>query len=124
MDIIIHELSHAVLEEQFDRRKITTSPLIFNMLKEIFAPILLRNASFKDIIQSEESKKGNPEQYYLQIKKDNKIYNIVDFFEEIYLEKVGNGEKFFDIMKEFIGLMESKEDILKEKDDIFKLAHK
>ncbi len=37
------------------------------------------------MIQSEELLKGNPEVYYLQIKKNDKIWSIIDYFEEIYL---------------------------------------
>lgn len=122
--VIVHELSHVILQEQFDKRKIKTSSFSFNMLKEIFAPILLRRYPLKEIIQSEELLKGNPELYFLQIKKGNKIYNIVNYFEEIYLWEMENWKKFYEIMGKLLHILESNENILKGKESIFKMTHK
>lgn len=124
IEIIIHELSHVVLKEQFKDEQINTSQFIFNILKEVFAPILLRSSLFKDIIYAEELKKGNPEIHYLKVKKNDKIYNIVDFFEEMYLKEINNGVNFLEIMKKIMYILKINESVLKEKDNIFKKTHK
>lgn len=118
IDIFIHEISHTIREQKIWKVYDSIGKLwsfAHDMLKEIVAPIIIRDECFKDIRQSKGIKEANEEQQLLQISINWTQHNIVDYFESLYQDMKAKWNSFENIMKTFVSLFLKIEDQISAK---------
>lgn len=122
IDIFVHEITHIIWNQKI--WEIYTSvwalwPLAHEDLKEIVAPIIMRDSCFKDIIQSDYMKDANEKQQLLNISSDWVQYPIVDYFESLYKNMREESHTFKEIMEVFVKIFIKIEDKIIEKHAIY-----
>lgn len=122
IDIFVHEITHIIWNQKI--WEIYTSvwalwPLAHEDLKEIVAPIIMRDSCFKDIIQSEYMKNANEKQQLLNISRDWVQYPIVDYFESLYKNMREESHTFKEIMEVFVKIFIKIEDQITQKHTIY-----
>ncbi|MDR0283007.1 MAG: hypothetical protein LBI53_07150 [Candidatus Peribacteria bacterium] len=86
MEIFLHEMSHLLrnnIMKQFPNEA-ELSPLAKEDLKEIMAPVILRDKHFDAILDSKHFRQANQKQEMLTIGVGKDIFTIVNYFEDIY----------------------------------------
>lgn len=122
IDIFIHEITHIIWNQKI--WEIYTSvwslwALAHEDLKEIVAPIILRDVSFGHILQSEYMKNANEKQQLLTISVEWIQYNMVDYFESLYKKMRRESKNFKEIMESFVKIFLKIEDKIIEKHTIY-----
>ncbi len=83
LDIFIHEISHVIVKEYLIKNDVLQNQIVFDCLKELMAPILMRSVYFEHIPISKQSRLANPEYEYLYFNEEK----LIDNLEKKYLSK-------------------------------------
>ena len=122
LDIFLHEYTHIIWERQIYAIYNNIGKLNniwHDYLKEIVAPVIIRNSIWNKIRQSEQNKYANQRQQLLNITVDWKNYNIVDYFEAIYNNLKKNWKSFSEISIKYIKIFKKIENQIIDKHVIF-----
>lgn len=122
IDIFVHEMTHIIRNQKISaiyEAVWELWPLAHEDLKEIVAPIIIRDICFKDIIQSGYMKNANEKQQLLNISSNWVQYSIVDYFESIYKNMRERSHSFKEIMEVFVKIFLKIEDQIIEKHAIY-----
>lgn len=122
IDIFIHEITHIIWNQkiwEIYNAVWALWSLAHEDLKEIVAPVIIRDPCFKNMIQSEYMKNANEKQQLLNISIDWIQYNIIDYFESLYKNMRKESKGFKEIMEVFVKLFLKIEDQIVRKHAIY-----
>ncbi len=125
--IAIHEMSHAAFETKMLNiytKKSKLDPIAHNYLKEILAPVVIRDKAFQWIAKLENHKYANTQQQLLNISDNWKFSNIVDYFENKYQLWKKEWKSFEEILEWFYDIFVKIQDQIIEKNKLFLQIHK
>lgn len=92
IDILIHEISHIIFEKKVIEFNLRFDDITYYYFKEILAPIIVRSGMFNNIRQSENLKFANPELQLLNISYNWIIINMIDYFENKFVDMSKNAD--------------------------------
>lgn len=111
MDIFIHEFSHIVVKKYFTEYGLIHDQLLFDVIKELMAPILMKSHYFQFLPINEKSKLANPEYEYLYI-WNSKLIDCVEHKYTIF----SKSKKFSEIILLLYDfLYQYREDLIEKK---------
>ena len=120
VDIFVHEMTHTIFTEKMEQQKWQKLQNVwYQFLKEIIAPIVIRNVCFENIITHASYKEPNPEQYFINVESQGALLSLTDFFDMLYKSVWENGRAFDTFLTQAIEIMVSIQEELKQKQQIF-----
>ena len=124
--IVLHEISHTAFEDKIlniYNKKPKLNSSAHNYLKEILAPVVIRDKTFQWIPQLENFKYANTQQQLLNISDNWKSFNIIDYFENKYQLSKNEWKSFEEILDWFYDIFVKIQDQIIEKDKLFLQTH-
>lgn len=122
LDIFLHEYCHIIREKQIKNvySKIwELSDVWHDYLKEIIAPVIVRDSFWDGIRQWENIKYANTRQQLLNISVDWKSINLVDCFEKNYIDSKREWLSFEQISINFVKIFNKIQNQIEEKHKIW-----